>query len=335
VAARVQDAFRSLAATTFYLFASATLDVAIYGREHVSGQHPTIFLANHKSDLDSLTLVSVAYFAQGLTQPDQRIVYALREDAYWPGFLAYLSLPGALGALSRKLHIAPHLRLLKAYPMGYLTGRKHLPRIQAQLNHFSSLIDRGRDLYWTPEGGLGQDGHLEPFRAGFYRIVAGSRADVRIVPMAVVYDFMTSGRTRCFVRLGPELAVDRSLGRKAVEQQARLGILRQLTLDAGHLAAAVLRELPPGAGPRLEDFESSFIAHARRYRRLGVALDPRLTMRWTLPRRLRQLHAYAHEQGIWDVQAGRVLVRQGLDHPRMRYVLNELLDIEEGLVTHG
>jgi hypothetical protein len=68
------------------------------------------------------------------------------------------------------------------------------------------------------------------------------------------------------------------------------------------------------------------LGHARRYRQSGLALDPRLTRRASFRRRLDHLLDYAAHRGfnvapgIWN-----------MDHPDLRYALNELLEVENAL----
>jgi 1-acyl-sn-glycerol-3-phosphate acyltransferase len=329
VATLIQDAFRGLVATLFYLAASVKHDVAIYGREHCSGEHPKIVLSNHKRDFDSLVLGGVVYFARGIRHPNRRIVFCLREDAFWPGFLdAYLGWR-PLRRLLSWLTVRATLHLLKTYPMGYVTSRSDMPRIEGQLRRFASLLDHGRDLYWTPEGGLSLEGHLDRFRAGFYRVVKASHAPLRILPAAIFYDFMTTLRTRCFIRFGPELPLDRSLGKVQLEEQARRAIICQMTINAGHLAVAVLRHLAPGTLITRHELESRLLTEGHRLRQAGLALDPRLTMRWTFRARVGQLLRYARREGILEQAGGNVWkVAAGMQHREMQYVLNELADAE-------
>jgi len=330
VATLIQDAFRGLTATLFYLAASTRHDVAIYGREHCSGHHPKIVLSNHKRDLDSLVLGGVVYFARGIGHPNRRLVYCLREDAFWPGFVGgYLGARRPLRKLLARLTVRATLHLLKTYPMGYVTSRSDMPRIEGQLRRFANLLDHGRDLYWTPEGGLSRDGHIGRFRAGFYRLVKASHAPLRILPAAVFYDFMTTLRTRCFIRFGPEIVLDRALGKAQLEQQARRAIVCQMTINAGHLAAAALRQLPSGALLTRPRIELLLLSEARRLRAAGLALDPRLTMRWRFRARIGQFLRYARREGILEESGnGRWKIAAGLQHREMQYVLNELTDAE-------
>jgi 1-acyl-sn-glycerol-3-phosphate acyltransferase len=324
-ATRIQQTFRTLVAWSFYAAATARYDVVVYGREHVSAHHPKIVLSNHKRDLDSVVLAALAFLAQGFTKPNHRLVYALREDAFWPDFLDFYL------HWRSSLRVAGVLRLLKCYPMGYVRSRSDLPRIESQLRTFAWLLDHGRDVYWTPEGGLSVDGRLGRFRAGFHRLVRGSRVPLRILPVAIFYDFTTTGRTRCSIRFGPELAVDRSLGKSALEEQARTAILRQTTINAGHLAAAALRD--PGAHA---DFTGSalnaaLVEHARRLAGAGLPLDPRLRSRRGFARRVDGLLAYLVREGVLAQSNDLLRPARGLNHPGMRYVLNELQEAESAV----
>ncbi|HEX6513540.1 MAG TPA: lysophospholipid acyltransferase family protein [Chloroflexota bacterium] len=329
----IQDGFRGMMATLLYLAGSITHDVVVHGREHVSDMHPKIVLSNHKRDLDSLLVGGVTYFARGITHPNRRMIFALREDAFWSGFLdRYFGWP-RMRRLFSWLTVKPYLFIMKVYPIGYVITRADLPRIEGQLARFADLLGRGRDLYWTPEGGLSADGRLGHFRAGFYRLVRASHAPLRILPVTLCYDFMTTLRTRCSVRFGPEFEVDRSLPKQALERLARRAILQQLTLNVGHLAAATLRDLPPGVELSRLQLERRLLDHARRYRQAGLALETRLTMGWTFRRRTAQFLGYALRQGILERAGGGWRAAQGLDHPEMRYVINELSELERELAV--
>jgi hypothetical protein len=327
----IQDAYRGLVATLLYLAASVKHDVVVHGREHISGYHPCIYVSNHKRDFDSFVIGGVTYFARGILHPNTRLIFALREDAMWSGFLGYLDPPWPLNTLVSGFSVRAALAALKVYPIGYLRRREDLARIQAQLRALAELLDRGRDVYWTAEGGLGLDGRFGQFRAGFHRLIRGSRATLHMVPVAVFYDFMTTLRTRCFIRIGPETELDRSLSRPELERLGRAAILRQMTVNIGHLAAAVLRDPPAGAVITRDQLSQSLLAQARRLQRAGLAIDARLLGRFGFNWRLDQLLGYARRQRILDVSGGGWRVALGMQHPQMQYVHNELLEVEREL----
>ena len=324
----IQDAFRDLLATLFYVTASVTHDVVVYGRENISGYHPTILISNHKRDLDSLVVQGIAYFGRGITRPNRGLAFALREDVFWRGFLARYIRHPLLRALLGWIDVNPHMRFLKIFPIGHLTSRRELPRIRQQLRRLGALLDEGRDLYWTPEGGLGLDGHFGRVRAGLYRLIQESQAEPVLLPLAVCYDFMTTVRTRCFVRIGPELRLDRTYGRVELERLAREAILRQMTLNVGHLMGAVLRGLPPGGCLSRAELEDRVRAQGRRLRDAGLYLDPRLTVHASFGRRVRHFLGYAERHGILRREGQLWRKELGEQHPQMVYALNELADLE-------
>ena len=322
----MQDLFRGLVGTVFYLLPSITHDVVIHGRENLSDHHPTIVISNHKRDLDSLVLVGIIYTSRGFAHPNREMVFALREDAFWEGFVG-----SYVGRFPLKLTVKPHLQLLKAYPMGMLRSRRDRARIRAQLDRLAGLLDRGRDLYWTPEGGLALDGRLDRFRAGLYRLIQTTHAPLRLLPVAIFYDFTTTTRTRCFIRLGSEILIDRSLSRAEIERQARQAILRQMTINAGHLLVAVLRRHSLETYFSQADLEQAVLEEALRLDGGGLALDGRLSMRWSFRWRLRRLLGYAAREHILQRSNAGWSVQLGLNHPQMQYVLNELDDAERTL----
>ncbi|MBV8085391.1 MAG: hypothetical protein JO247_11310 [Chloroflexi bacterium] len=209
-----------------------------------------------------------------------------------------------------------------------LRSRADRARVQAQLAEFARVLDRGHDLYWAPEGGLGLDGHLEPFRAGLHRVVEASRAQLRVLPVTIMYDFMTSRRTRCLIRIGPEFEVERSWTRRDLDDYVRRALLRQMTLNMGHVMAAVLREWPQGDARSFAIIQQVAHQHARRVAASGAPIDARLAVAWMFRRRLRYFLAYARKHDILQPDGAVWRVSQGLDHPQMRYVRNELEDVE-------
>jgi len=325
----IQNAFCGLIAWLFYLAPRLAYEVQVRGQEHISGQHPVLIVSNHKRDLDSLILVALSYLHGGFEGHSHPIAFALREDASWRGFLqAYLRLPGLAGRILGATSLRGHLHMLRAFPIGYLTDRRQLERIRGQLQTFANLIDRGYDVYWTPEGGLSLDGRLARFRAGLYRLVENSSAPLKLRPMAVFYDFMTTGRTRCFVRIGPESWIDRSVGRAEFEQEARLAILRQTTINVAHLAVAALREIELPASISREDFERRLLHHAGRYRSAGLALDPRLESAASFRRRLDAFLDYAQSESLLGTVSSVDVPSDVLERGGMSYARNELLEAE-------
>ncbi len=329
----VQDAFRGGLASLFYLLTSLFMDVQVEGRQHVSRHHPTLIVSNHKRDLDSMILASVCYLARGVTRPNRNLAYAIREDILWPNFLAeYGNLPPLLKATVGRLKLGPIITLLKGYPIGYLTSRRDLMRVRQQLTVFVNLLERGRDVYWTPEGGLSLDGSFGRFRAGLHRLVSDCRAPLHIRPAAIFYDFTTSGRTRCFIRFGPELTPDQSWDRANTENRIRRAVLDQMTVNAGHLLAKALGQLP--AHFTDDQLRLQLRQSQAAYQSKGHAIDPRLTSAATFEHRIRELTSYAEQKGILRADTDGWQVERGLSHPDMRYELHELAEIDPAVIIN-
>ncbi|MDE3077551.1 MAG: 1-acyl-sn-glycerol-3-phosphate acyltransferase, partial [Chloroflexota bacterium] len=289
---------------------------------------PTLIVSNHKRDLDSMILPSVCYFAGGFPRANHRLNFGIREDIFWPRFLAeYVAWPALLKPAIARLNLSPVVTLLKGQPVGYLTSRKELPRIRRQLAHLIDLLERGNDVYWTPEGGRTLDGRFGRVRAGLHRIIRECRAPLAIRPVAIFYDFATSARTRCFIRFGPELWVDPSWSRTIIERKVRDAVLRQMTVSLGHVAAGALSALPQPFGR--EQLDAQLRQGVAAHRARGHFLDPRLTSSaGSFRRRVDEFLAYAGRQNILVADRDGWRLSEGLGHPGMAYLLNELAEIE-------
>src|SRR5437763_14749861 len=103
-----------------------------------------------------------------------------------------------------------------------------------------------------------------------------------------------------------------------------MAILRLMTVSAGHLTAAVLRQMQPEERLTRPSLEERMLGHARRYRAAGLALDVRLTMRWSFRWRVRRLLQYLWRRGILAREANVWRIGTGFQDADMQYVLNEL-----------
>src|SRR5581483_10175688 len=130
------------------------------------------------------------------------------------------------------------------------------------------------------------------------------------------------------VRIGPESWIDRSVGRAEFEQEARLAILRQTTINVAHLAVAALREIELPASISREDFERRLLHHAGRYRSAGLALDPRLESAASFRRRLDAFLDYAQSESLLGTVSSVDVPSDVLERGGMSYARNELLEAE-------
>lgn len=116
--------------------------------------------------------------------------------------------------------------------------------VAAQLAHFAMRLDRGRCVYFAPEGSISMDGRLGRIRAGFFRLAHTTAAPPWIQPMALGYDTLAPGRSRVVVRIGPRFRADATLGRRAFDAGLRSAILNLAPVTPSHLLAHYLLHGP-------------------------------------------------------------------------------------------
>lgn len=92
--------------------------------------------------------------------------------------------------------------------------------VEAQIAAGAQWLWQGGSLYGAPEGVLSPDGTLSPITAGLHRLLRASPPETRLVPIFVIYDFMTTRRPRIFVDFAPAIA--QAPGLTSAELNARL-----------------------------------------------------------------------------------------------------------------
>jgi len=96
-----------------------------------------------------------------------------------------------------------------------------LASAKRQLAELAAWLRAGGSVYTSPEGRLSPDGRLGPVRAGMLRLLRAAPADTRVLPIAIVYDFMTTGRPRMWVDCAPALEGGAQLTARELESQVR------------------------------------------------------------------------------------------------------------------
>jgi 1-acyl-sn-glycerol-3-phosphate acyltransferase len=112
--------------------------------------------------------------------------------------------------------------------------------VDAQLAHFAARLDRGRCVYFAPEGSISMDGHFARIRAGCFRLAHAARHAPWIQPMALGYDTLAPGRSRVVVRIGQPFRADRTLDRRGFDAALRRAVLEQVSITPSHLLARFL-----------------------------------------------------------------------------------------------
>ncbi|HET7929921.1 MAG TPA: hypothetical protein VFL63_00825 [Rhodanobacteraceae bacterium] len=116
--------------------------------------------------------------------------------------------------------------------------------VDTQLAHFAMRLDRGRCVYFAPEGSLSVDGHFGRIRAGCFRLAHAAAVPPWIQPMALGYDTLAPGRSRVVVRIGERFRADTTLDRHAFDAGLRNAILNLAPITPSHLLARWLLHGP-------------------------------------------------------------------------------------------
>lgn len=158
--------------------------------------------------------------------------------------------------------------------------------VDAQLAHFARRLDRGRCVYFSPEGTISMDGHFSRIRAGFFRLARLAATQPWVQPMALGYDTLGPGRSRVVLHIDQCFRADTTLDRRPFDAALRGKILRLVPITPSHLLSrwllhgprsftrdelatwlvrgyTVLRAVHPSLDPLFARKGATGIAHAR------------------------------------------------------------------------
>lgn len=110
----------------------------------------------------------------------------------------------------------------------------------AQLTRFSQHLERGRCVYFAPEGATSTDGRFGRVRAGCFRLAHLRHAATWIQPIALAYDALASGRTRVVTCTGRPFHADTTRDRRRFDATLRQAILDLVPITPSMLLARFL-----------------------------------------------------------------------------------------------
>ena len=116
--------------------------------------------------------------------------------------------------------------------------------VAAQLAEFAQRLDRGRCVYFAPEGTISMDGHFGRIRAGFFRLARAAAVPPWIQPMALGYDVLAGGRVHVVARIGQRVRADANLDRRTFDATLRRVVLQLVPVTPSHLLARWLLHGP-------------------------------------------------------------------------------------------
>lgn len=144
--------------------------------------------------------------------------------------------------------------------------------VDRQLAHFAKRLDRGRCVYFSPEGTISKNGHFGRVRAGCFRLARMTGSAPWIQPMALGYDTLAPGRSRVVIRVGTAFRADAGARRRDFDANLRGAVLDLVPITPSYLLARFLLH-----GPRtftLHDFSSWLVRTRDALARNGATLDP-------------------------------------------------------------
>src|SRR5579871_354680 len=257
---------------------------------------------------------------------------------------------------SRELHISevrkwkyrkvlmPYLRRRFLLPQRYAEYKEHQrKKIAEQLQGLADSLKRGDTLWLAPEGTLSRNGSVGRSRSGLTLLLDLIPPDTRTLPTNICYDFMTTGRMRVCVAIGPAIRLPKSQSRSELLEQVRTAIALQTVVTMSMLGSAFLWE-------RLQqdqsafDFETALTAVSQRLdalSRQSALLEQGLTRPNGVRKRLRSFLRYCCKKGLLTRQPDHTYQVQSapfrqeyFDHffwRHPRYCANELASLEAAL----
>ncbi|HEX6800240.1 MAG TPA: hypothetical protein VF116_21180 [Ktedonobacterales bacterium] len=269
-----------------------------------------------------------------------------------PAFVAHLA--SAVGDDPARLAEAPVARLLAwryHLPLQDYIGqeifagaarrraeRRAIEAVKRTLAEQAEWLWQGGSIYSAPEGKFSPDGHFSPITGGFHRVLRAAPAETRIVPVAITYDYMTTGRTRMFIDLAPAIERAPSLAPRAFDTALRDSWRQAACFHCTLLGAEFLAERA-GATFTTDELTQDIHRRARALLAAGRHVDERLHSPRGARHRARGFLAYArrHElvrpardrDGRWDVLPPRPMPPVplgGVGYPLapLAYARNEL-----------
>jgi len=344
----------------FWIAVRLFYDVEFHGLEHVKGKRPSYFAMAHKRDLDPMVEVPSVLARQGWRALAGDVYFAMRSDAFAPGFLGRVVMyPRWFSRVLRLLSLGSVLRFLGIRPLEDLhqrpaemwirdfihaegdmfardvltpaflqqlaaavdedaaaLGRQRLSRLlawryQAALQEFYSVdilqqqkhwhtksnilsqlkqeltelrnwLARGGSVWGAPEGQLSPTGLNGRVTAILHRLLRSGSMATSIVPITIVYDFMTVKRARIFVDVAPSILYDPQhdpqQAAQEVNEQLRRAWLTSARFTCTQLASGFLVRRSKAAVHifTLSDLVTEIEQEAARLAETGRHVDERL-----------------------------------------------------------
>jgi hypothetical protein len=173
-------------------------------------------------------------------------------------------------------------------PLRRQMERELVVRVRRDAMELASWLQQGGSIFSAPEGGLSPLGYPLPVSGGFHRLMTLSPADTTIVPIALIYDWMTTRRLRLLVGIAPAIASAPALARHELATALRSAWLSVAPIGCSQLASDILlRARESVTGLTWSEIEEILGEAAAALATVRQAVDPILLRPSSLARRLR------------------------------------------------
>ena len=220
--------------------------------------------------------------------------------------------------------------------------RRMITRIKESIIELNTWVSNGGSLFGSPEGRLSPDGKVSPINSGLHRILRHSPSDTRIVPISIMYDFMSVGRMRIFIDFAPTIENASMLPSSELNLRLHLAWLQSARITSTQLASGFLVNVEREglASFTIDDVVDNVYHQAVKLAKTGRNVDHYLlTLNQTRKRAIDFLayaerHKLIHRigKGTWtptfNEAAIQVRPREvGYDQSPLIYAWNELQEI--------
>lgn len=209
--------------------------------------------------------------------------------------------------------------------------------VTRQLDHFVEVLDAGGIVYLAPEGVLSPDGRLGRLREAFDYLAENARVPARILPLAISYDFMATGRLCIHLAGGAPIEGVAGLPPDQRTAAIRRTLAGLVTITTSQVAGAAIWDLVQkgardGWAVDHRALAGEVLQYATRLMDQGVRVDPRVADdRWYV-RRWDRLITFGQQRGLWRHDGGTITLNpqallapgRGYREDPVRYAAREL-----------
>lgn len=255
----------------------------------------------------------------------------------------------ANASLSHLLSWQYHLPLQHFYGAETLIGdvrrpiqQRHVTRIKGELAELDEWLWSGGSLYSSLEGHLSPDGRFSPINAAFHRLMRAAPPDTRVVPIVLIYDFMTTQRPRIFIDFAPAIEHTPALPLGELDTAIHSAWRQCARFTCTQLASGFLRQASQEglAVLSVDDLAKNIHVQANRLASQGRHVDVRLLSLRGARKRAKGYLAYAERHALVQRNGHGAYIpttaeppmqlrprEVGYDQAPLTYACNELEDM--------